>query len=224
MIASSVINKNNEEHTVEPYRFKVLALHSNELPKEQPIKEPIQDTNSDARDDFESNTQNAESSSTPAQESSNLIESTFIEELLKRTDDLSGNIVKLQMQIEHQENEFKIRLENETQRAKEEGLREGHEQAADQIIGEGIAQIILIGNPAEIKALAEKHQLKNIDKATIIDPQSHAKKEEYADLLVELRKSKGMTKEQAMKLVTDPLYLATLMIKSGDADGEVVLP
>jgi flagellar assembly protein FliH len=129
MIASSVINKNNEEHTVEPYRFKVLALHSNESPKEQPIKEPIQDANSDARDDFESNTQNAESSSTPAQESSNLIESTFIEELLKRTDDLSGNIVKLQMQIEHQENEFKIRLENETQRAKEEGLREGHEQA-----------------------------------------------------------------------------------------------
>ena len=129
MIASSVIHKNNEEHIVEPYRFKVLALQSNESPKEQPVKEPIQDTNSDARDDFESNTQNAESSSTPAQESSNLIESTFIEELLKRTDDLSGNIVKLQMQIEHQENEFKIRLENETQRAKEEGLREGHEQA-----------------------------------------------------------------------------------------------
>lgn len=102
-----------------------------------------------------------------------------------------------------------------------EGTEERTLQAADQIIGEGIAQIILIGNPDEIKALAEKHQLKNIDKATIIDPQSHAKKEEYADLLVELRKSKGMTKEQAMKLVTDPLYLATLMIKSGDADGEV---
>ena len=41
------------------------------------------------------------------------------------------------------------------------------------------------------------------------------------DLLVELRKSKGMTKEQALKLVVDPLYLATLMIKNGDADGEV---
>lgn len=102
-----------------------------------------------------------------------------------------------------------------------EGTEERTIQAADQIIGEGIAKIVLIGNPAEIKTLAEKYNLKNIDKATIVDPQSHPKKEQYADLLVELRKSKGMTKEQALKLVVDPLYLATLMIKSGDADGEV---
>ena len=102
-----------------------------------------------------------------------------------------------------------------------EGTEERTIQAADQIIGEGIANIILIGSPDEIKTLAEKYQLKNIGKATIVNPQDHAKKEQYADLLVELRKSKGMTKEQALKLVTDPLYLATLMIKSGDADGEV---
>ena len=102
-----------------------------------------------------------------------------------------------------------------------EGTEERTLKAADILIGEGIAQIILIGNPAEIKALAEKFDLKNIGKATIIDPANHEKKEAYADLLVELRKSKGMTKEQAMKLVLDPLYLATLMIKSGDADGEV---
>lgn len=102
-----------------------------------------------------------------------------------------------------------------------EGTEERTIQAADQILAEGIAKIILIGDPSEIKALSEKYQLKNIDKATIIDPQSHAKKELYADILVELRKSKGMTKEQALKLVTDPLYLATLMIKNGDADGEV---
>ena len=129
MIASSVINKNNEEHTVEPYRFKVLALHSNEQLKEQPTKEPIQPASSDEIGEFEPNLANAEPNAPQAAESSNLMESTFIEELLKRTDDLSGNIVKLQMQIEHQESEFKIRLENETQRAKEEGLREGHEQA-----------------------------------------------------------------------------------------------
>ena len=97
-----------------------------------------------------------------------------------------------------------------------EGTEERTIQAADQIIGEGIAKIILIGNPSEIQALAQKHNLKNIGKATVIDPESHAKKEQYADLLVELRKSKGMTREQALKL-----YLATLMIKSGDADGEV---
>lgn len=102
-----------------------------------------------------------------------------------------------------------------------EGTEERTIQAADQIIAEGIAQIILIGNPAEIVALVKKFDLKHIDKATIIDPKSHAKKEEYVNLLVELRKSKGMTYEQAEKLVEDPLYLATLMIKNGDADGEV---
>ena len=60
-----------------------------------------------------------------------------------------------------------------------EGTEERTIQAANQIIGEGIAKIILIGNPSEIKALAEKYQLKNIDKASIIDPQTHAKKEQY---------------------------------------------
>ena len=104
-----------------------------------------------------------------------------------------------------------------------EGTEERTLQAADQVIAEGIARIILIGKPEEIHALAEKHGLKHIAQATIIDPENHAKKEAYADLLVELRKNKGMgmTKEQALKLVTDPLYLGTLMIKSGDADGEV---
>lgn len=102
-----------------------------------------------------------------------------------------------------------------------EGTEERTLKAAEVILSEGIAQLILLGKPEEIQKQAEKLGLKNITKATIIDPASHAKKETYADLLVELRKSKGMTKEQALKLVTDPLYLATLMIKSGDADGEV---
>ncbi len=102
-----------------------------------------------------------------------------------------------------------------------EGTEERTLKAADEVLGEDFADIILIGKPAEIKALAEKYDLKNIDRATVIDPESHPKKEAYADLLVDLRKSKGMTKEQALKLVVDPLYLATLMIKSGDADGEV---
>ena len=65
-----------------------------------------------------------------------------------------------------------------------EGTEERTIQAADQIIGEGIAKIILIGNPAEIQALAQKHNLKNIGKATVIDPESHAKKEQYALLMV----------------------------------------
>ncbi|MGL5683567.1 MAG: phosphate acetyltransferase [Marinifilaceae bacterium] len=102
-----------------------------------------------------------------------------------------------------------------------EGTEERTIQAADQIIAEGLADVILIGNPDEVKALAEKFNLSNLDKATVIDPKNHAKKADYVNLLVELRKSKGMTPEQAEKLVEDPLYLATLMIKSGDADGEV---
>jgi len=94
-------------------------------------------------------------------------------------------------------------------------------KAADEIIQEGIAQIILTGNPDDIKTKAKELNLKNIDKATIIDPKNHEKKEEYIDLLVELRKKKGLSREDATKLVEDPLYLATLMIKNGDADGEV---
>lgn len=102
-----------------------------------------------------------------------------------------------------------------------EGKEERTLKAADEILQEGLAQLILLGNPAEISAAAEKYGLKHIHLATVIDPAAHEKKDVYTDLLVELRKSKGMTREQAAKLVVDPLYLATLMIKNGDADGEV---
>ena len=102
-----------------------------------------------------------------------------------------------------------------------EGTEERTIQAADQIIGEGIANIILIGNPSKIEELTSKFGLKNISKAKIVDPLNHEKKDVYASLLVDLRKSKGMTLEDAQKFIENPLYLATLMIKSGDADGEV---
>ena len=102
-----------------------------------------------------------------------------------------------------------------------EGTEERTLTAADRVLAEGVAELIIIGNPAEIKALAEKLGLKNIDKATIIDPENHAKKEEYAQLLCELRKKKGMTIEEARKLVLDPLYLGCLIIKAGDADGQL---
>ena len=94
-------------------------------------------------------------------------------------------------------------------------------KAADRIISENAAKITLIGNPEEINRLAKDNGLTNIGKAIIIDPKNHAKKELYTNLLVELRKKKGMTFEQASVLVEDPLYLGCLMIKNGDADGEV---
>lgn len=102
-----------------------------------------------------------------------------------------------------------------------EGTEERTLKAADIILGEGIANIILLGNPAEIRQLAAQWSLANIEKAEIIDPVDHPKKGIYAELLYQIRKEKGMTPEAAMKQVEDPLYLATLLIKNGDADGEV---
>ena len=84
-----------------------------------------------------------------------------------------------------------------------------------------MADLILIGNPAAIAQLAKEHGLENLDKATVIDPLDHPKKEEYAQLLAELRAKKGMTIEQARVLVENPLYLGCLMIKAGDADGQL---
>lgn len=102
-----------------------------------------------------------------------------------------------------------------------EGEEERTLKAADTILGEGFAEIILIGNPEVIADSSAKYSLDNISKATIVNPLSHDKKEAYTNLLLELRKSKGLTEEKAQALVENPLYLATLMIKSGDADGEV---
>ena len=102
-----------------------------------------------------------------------------------------------------------------------ESLEERTLTAADKSLADDIADIILIGNPDEIFALADKLGLKNIGKATIIDPATSEKTAEYANLLYELRKSKGMTPEQAAKLVLDPLYFGCLIIKSGDADGQI---
>jgi phosphate acetyltransferase len=102
-----------------------------------------------------------------------------------------------------------------------EGTEERTIKAANEVLADGLAQIILLGNPEEIKKLVNQYGLEHISKATIIDPLNHAKKSTYIDLMLEIRKSKGLTKEAAEKLIEDPLYLATLMIKNGDADGEV---
>ncbi len=102
-----------------------------------------------------------------------------------------------------------------------ESLEERTLTAADRALADSLADIILIGNPEEIRSLAAKLQLGNIDKATIIDPATSPKTEEYTQLLYELRKAKGMTLEEARKKVLDPLYFGCLIIKSGDADGQI---
>lgn len=102
-----------------------------------------------------------------------------------------------------------------------EGTEKRTLKAANQVLTDGVADLILLGNPEEIRSLAKEWGLGNIEKATIIDPENHPKKEEYAQLLCELRKKKGMTIEEARKLVVDPLYLGCLIIKAGDADGQL---
>mgnify|MGYP000035909224 FL=1 len=104
-------------------------------------------------------------------------------------------------------------------------LAEGTEprtlQAADMLLRDEIAYITLIGKPAEVKAKAAELGLKHIDQATIVDPTDTEATEKYAQLFYELRKSKGITIEDARKTVLNPLYLGCLLIKNGEADGQV---
>ena len=85
--------------------------------------------------------------------------------------------------------------------------------AADRVLAEDMADIILIGNPAKVAA--------HIDKATLIDPENYEKSEELAEKLAEIRKSKGMTVEEARKLLKNPLYLGCMIIKTEGADGQI---
>ena len=104
-------------------------------------------------------------------------------------------------------------------------LPEGDEprtlKAADRIIADGIADIVLIGDMAEMKKMTAEFGLKNIDKATLIDPKNNPDRDKYAALLYELRKAKGMTMEQATALAENFMYLGILMVKNGEGDGLV---
>lgn len=93
--------------------------------------------------------------------------------------------------------------------------------AADKLIKDGVACPILLGNKTEILSLAKELGLANIEKAEIINPAESDKRASYVDLLVELRKSKGLTREEAEELVNNPLYYGCLMVKAHDADGFV---
>ena len=93
--------------------------------------------------------------------------------------------------------------------------------AADKALADDIADIILIGNPAKVEALAKEKGLTNIGKATLIDPENYEKSEELAEKLAEIRKSKGMTIEEARKLIKNPLYLGCMIIKTEGADGQI---
>ena len=93
--------------------------------------------------------------------------------------------------------------------------------AANRIIGDQLADIILIGNQVEILRLADEMGLENIKNAKIVDPADETVIDRYAPLFFELRKKKGITMEEARLTTANPLYLGCLMVKSGDADGQV---
>ncbi|ANE33789.1 flagellar assembly protein FliH [Campylobacter hyointestinalis] len=122
MILSNVINQEeNKEHIVEQYRFKVISSFSQPAPEKQ-IEQPIKEDQPELVEETKDEAPKASSEDTK-------LEPSFIEELLKRTEELSENIVKLQLQIENQEKEFKERLETEVNRAKEDALKEGESLA-----------------------------------------------------------------------------------------------
>lgn len=104
-------------------------------------------------------------------------------------------------------------------------LPEGEEirtlKAADMVLSQGLASLILIGSKDKILKTAADNGLEHISKAQIVDPSTDEKMPVYTEILYKLRKSKGMTEEEAIKTAKNPLYLACLMIKNGDADGEL---
>ena len=103
-------------------------------------------------------------------------------------------------------------------------LPEGEEtrniQAAAKIAAEGLAKLTLLGDPAKVAEVAATTGT-SLEGLEIVNPAESAKAGEYAAALYEIRKAKGMTEEQAAKLVSDPMYYGVMMVKLGDADGLV---
>jgi phosphate acetyltransferase len=91
-------------------------------------------------------------------------------------------------------------------------------KAAAMVLEQDIANIILVGNAIEIKKLAGDL---DISKAVIVDPLSSDNQEDYVNTFYELRKSKGVTYEQAKEIMKDNVFFAVMMVKKGDADGMV---
>ncbi len=92
-------------------------------------------------------------------------------------------------------------------------------EAVEKILAEGIANVILVGTKEAVQSGSEGL---DVSGAVVVDPATNEKTQEYIDTLVELRKSKGMTPEQAKELLlTNYLYYGVMMVKMGDADGMV---
>ena len=101
-----------------------------------------------------------------------------------------------------------------------EGIELRTLKAAEIIINEKLARVILLGNPETIEEITFKEGI-NVSGAEIIDPATDEKRQQYAEMMVEIRKSKGLTIQEALASLNDPLVFGPMMIKAGDADGEI---
>jgi phosphate acetyltransferase len=93
-------------------------------------------------------------------------------------------------------------------------------QAASIILKEKIARVILLGTKDEINAKAKELGV-DVEGAEVVDPKIDNRRDRYSDMMVEIRKKKGLTKDEALSLLDNPLYFGPMMIKAGDADGEL---
>ena len=115
---------------------------------------------------------------------------------------------------------FEVAKSNKKRIVLPEGTEERTLVAVQEIQREGIADAILIGNEEEILDKAKSLDV-DLTGVEIIDPEKSDKLGTYVEAFYELRKNKGMTMEKADKIVRDPLYYATMMVKLDDADGMV---
>lgn len=94
-------------------------------------------------------------------------------------------------------------------------------EAAEQIKKEGFAKLVLLGNKETVEKDAQSYGF-DLSGIEILDPKTSPSLDDYVATLVELRKSKGMTEEEARKLLTESnTYFGVMMVKKGDADGLV---
>lgn len=92
--------------------------------------------------------------------------------------------------------------------------------AAQEIVSKGLAEVVLI-NPEEKINAAVKASGADISGCRIVDPSTSPVRERYAEQFYELRKHKGITREQAFEIVGDPLYFGCMMVAADEADGQV---
>ncbi|MCL4172616.1 flagellar assembly protein FliH [Campylobacter jejuni] len=124
----------SDQHVVEGYRFKVISEFDNHTGEKKHTQTPDEENANISLNDEKPVEENQVIASTQAVMETQIptFQPSFVEDLFKKTDEMSSNIIKLQMQIESQENEFNNRLNSELENAKEKFAKEGYEKAKEE--------------------------------------------------------------------------------------------